>query len=89
MPSTTWAAAPSICRILRLTRGVFEVMATGGDSALGGDDYDRALADWVLATSRSSLHVADLPAGKRAHPASRSPRASKKPCRPTPRMVRR
>lgn len=34
--------------ILRLTRGVFEVMATGGDSALGGDDYDRALADWVL-----------------------------------------
>jgi molecular chaperone HscA len=30
--------------ILRLTRGVFEVVATGGDSALGGDDYDRALA---------------------------------------------
>ncbi|MDR3453332.1 MAG: Fe-S protein assembly chaperone HscA [Rhodoferax sp.] len=35
--------------ILRLTQGVFEVIATGGDSALGGDDYDRALADWVLA----------------------------------------
>ncbi len=35
--------------ILRLTKGVFEVVATGGDSALGGDDYDRALADWVLA----------------------------------------
>jgi len=35
--------------VLRLTRGVFEVMATGGDSALGGDDYDRALADWALA----------------------------------------
>jgi molecular chaperone HscA len=34
--------------ILRLTRGVFEVIATGGDSALGGDDYDRALADWML-----------------------------------------
>jgi len=33
--------------ILRLTRGVFEVLATGGDSALGGDDYDRALVDWV------------------------------------------
>ena len=33
--------------ILRLTRGVFEVMATGGDSALGGDDYDQALAAWV------------------------------------------
>jgi molecular chaperone HscA len=32
--------------ILRLTRGVFEVLATGGDSALGGDDFDRAMADW-------------------------------------------
>ncbi len=35
--------------ILRLTRGVFEVIATGGDSALGGDDYDRLLADVMLA----------------------------------------
>ncbi|WP_213953912.1 MULTISPECIES: Fe-S protein assembly chaperone HscA [unclassified Variovorax] len=35
--------------ILRLTQGVFEVIATGGDSALGGDDYDHALADHVLA----------------------------------------
>ena len=34
--------------ILRLTQGVFEVVATGGDSALGGDDYDRALVEWVL-----------------------------------------
>ena len=34
--------------ILRLTHGVFEVVATGGDSALGGDDYDTALGDWVL-----------------------------------------
>jgi molecular chaperone HscA len=34
--------------ILRLSKGVFEVVSTGGDSALGGDDYDRALADWVL-----------------------------------------
>ena len=34
--------------ILRLSQGVFEVVATGGDSALGGDDYDRALAQWVL-----------------------------------------
>ena len=37
--------------ILRLSAGVFEVIATGGDSALGGDDYDRALADWLLQTS--------------------------------------
>ncbi len=35
--------------ILRLTQGVFEVIATGGDSSLGGDDYDQALADWALA----------------------------------------
>ena len=35
--------------ILRLSRGVFEVIATGGDSALGGDDYDHALAAWALA----------------------------------------
>jgi molecular chaperone HscA len=34
--------------VLRLTQGVFEVMATGGDSALGGDDYDQALLAWVL-----------------------------------------
>ena len=37
--------------ILRLTAGVFEVLATGGDSALGGDDYDRALAEWMLTES--------------------------------------
>ena len=35
--------------LLRLTRGVFEVVATGGDAALGGDDFDQALADWALA----------------------------------------
>ena len=35
--------------LLRLARGVFEVVATGGDAALGGDDFDRALADWALA----------------------------------------
>ncbi len=34
--------------ILRLTRGVFEVMATGGDSALGGDDFDHAIAGWII-----------------------------------------
>ncbi len=34
--------------ILRLRRGVFEVLATGGDSALGGDDMDRVLAHWIM-----------------------------------------
>ena len=33
--------------ILRLSRGVFEVLATGGDSALGGDDLDRVIAEWL------------------------------------------
>ena len=44
--------------ILRLSAGVFEVLATGGDSALGGDDYDRALADAMLA--RSGLDATSL-----------------------------
>ena len=35
--------------LLRLTKGVFEVVATGGDAALGGDDIDHALSDWALA----------------------------------------
>ncbi len=34
--------------ILKLTRGVFEVLATNGDSALGGDDFDRRIYCWVL-----------------------------------------
>ena len=34
--------------VLRLTRGVFEVLATGGDSALGGDDFDHAIAGWII-----------------------------------------
>ena len=44
--------------ILRLSAGVFEVLATGGDSALGGDDYDRALAQAMLA--RSGLQASSL-----------------------------
>ncbi|MBF8720664.1 MULTISPECIES: Fe-S protein assembly chaperone HscA [Pseudomonas] len=34
--------------ILRLTAGVFEVLATGGDTALGGDDFDHAIAGWIV-----------------------------------------
>ncbi|WP_367850229.1 Fe-S protein assembly chaperone HscA [Rhodoferax sp. WC2427] len=46
--------------ILRLSQGVFEVIATGGDAALGGDDYDRALADWVLAqTGQQAVTASD------------------------------
>jgi molecular chaperone HscA len=53
--------------ILRLSQGVFEVMAAGGDSALGGDDYDRALADWVLTqTGRVAGTSSDKAAIKKA-----------------------
>ncbi|GAB2919717.1 Fe-S protein assembly chaperone HscA [Rheinheimera gaetbuli] len=37
--------------ILRLRRGVFEVLATGGDSALGGDDFDHAIVGWMQTLS--------------------------------------
>ncbi len=40
--------------LLRLSAGVFEVVATGGDSALGGDDFDHALAGWALAQAAMS-----------------------------------
>ncbi len=33
--------------VLRLNKGVFEVLATGGDSALGGDDFDHAIVQWI------------------------------------------
>jgi molecular chaperone HscA len=55
--------------ILRLNRGVFEVLATAGDTALGGDDIDRLVAQWIMAQAgidedaghvqiRRLLHVA-------------------------------
>jgi len=53
--------------LLHLQRGVFEVLATGGDAALGGDDFDRRLAEWFVsqtpgvswgATDMAALHAA-------------------------------
>jgi molecular chaperone HscA len=41
--------------ILRLTKGVFEVLSTGGDSALGGDDFDHRLYCWALEQGNLSL----------------------------------
>jgi molecular chaperone HscA len=43
---------------LKLSRGVFEVLATGGDSALGGDDFDRALVDIAMAGLDRSVQSA-------------------------------
>ncbi|MFP3891262.1 Fe-S protein assembly chaperone HscA [uncultured Ralstonia sp.] len=34
--------------VLKLTKGVFEVMSTGGDSALGGDDFDQRIVCWIV-----------------------------------------
>lgn len=41
--------------VLRLHQGVFEVLATGGDSALGGDDFDHEIANWMLAEAGINL----------------------------------
>ncbi len=43
--------------ILRLTGGVFEVLATGGDTALGGDDFDHAIASWIVADAGLSANI--------------------------------
>ncbi|AHF66289.1 MULTISPECIES: Fe-S protein assembly chaperone HscA [Pseudomonas] len=43
--------------ILRLTGGVFEVLATGGDTALGGDDFDHAIASWIVADAGLSASL--------------------------------
>jgi molecular chaperone HscA len=40
--------------ILRLSKGVFEVMATGGDSALGGDDFDHRVFCWIIEQAKTA-----------------------------------
>jgi molecular chaperone HscA len=40
--------------ILKLTKGIFEVLATGGDSALGGDDFDHRLLCWIIEQAKLS-----------------------------------
>jgi molecular chaperone HscA len=49
--------------LLRLEKGVFQVLATGGDTALGGDDFDRLLAEHVLAQRKAQGLPAELDAG--------------------------
>lgn len=43
--------------ILRLSKGVFEVLATGGDSALGGDDFDHLLAKWIAGQANIDMNA--------------------------------
>jgi molecular chaperone HscA len=53
--------------ILRLSRGVFEVVATGGDAVLGGDDFDLALADhWLEVWSLTGGYASLAPVAKRS-----------------------
>lgn len=59
--------------ILRLTRGVFEVLATGGDTALGGDDFDARLA--ALALDRAGVDAAMLDDAEHARLAAHARRA--------------
>jgi molecular chaperone HscA len=45
--------------ILRMNKGVFEVLSTGGDSALGGDDFDHAIAEWIVSHAGLDIHALD------------------------------
>ncbi|WP_431266409.1 Fe-S protein assembly chaperone HscA [Roseateles chitinivorans] len=60
--------------LLRLTKGVFEVVATGGDAQLGGDDFDRLLADWALA--QAGLRVSSAADKRRVLVAAREAKES-------------
>ena len=51
--------------VLRLSKGVFEVIATGGDSALGGGDFDHRVVDWALAETGLDRSPGDLNASDR------------------------
>ena len=50
--------------LLRMEKGVFQVLATGGDAALGGDDFDHAIAEHFLKERQEELGEADLSAGE-------------------------
>ncbi|MEW8212996.1 MAG: Fe-S protein assembly chaperone HscA, partial [Candidatus Thiodiazotropha taylori] len=61
--------------ILRLNKGVFEVMATGGDSALGGDDFDRCVAEWIMQQAGLDENVSQGMAKRLMHAACRAKEA--------------
>lgn len=46
--------------LMKLEKGVFEVLATGGDTALGGDDFDRAIMQWIQEQSGLTIEQKDL-----------------------------
>ena len=71
--------------ILRLTRGVFEVLATGGDSALGGDDFDHRLASGLL--ERAGLQTLERPTPRDAAGCRQARRAKEVLTRPRGRRL--
>jgi molecular chaperone HscA len=59
--------------VLRLSRGVFEVIATGGDSALGGDDFDQRIVEWALRETGLAAATSERPAEEALSSAAISP----------------
>ncbi len=49
--------------LLKLEKGVFQVLATGGDTALGGDDFDQAVAAWILGAVKNTKSLASEEVG--------------------------
>lgn len=68
--------------LLKLSRGVFEVLGTGGNAALGGDDFDHAVVDWAV----SQLGSVELTAEDRRQLLDRA-KAAKEALTDTPEMV--
>ena len=60
--------------VLRLNKGVFEVLATGGDSSLGGDDMDHAIGEWIIA--QAGFQAVDAHLARRILIAARSAKES-------------
>ena len=61
--SSTSAAARSTCPVLEIGDGVFEVKSTAGDNHLGGDNWDKAIVEWMVAEFKRDQGV-DLVAGQ-------------------------
>ena len=53
----TWAAALLTSPSCNLGQGVFEVLSTNGDTFLGGDDFDDAILNWLVAEYRAETGI--------------------------------
>ena len=71
--------------ILRVGEGVFEVLATNGDTFLGGDDFDRAVMDWIIDEFKKDQGI-DL--SRTGWPCSASARRPRRPRSSSPRPSR-